>query len=329
VTTETFAPWSKLSVRAKRRFFFLLLALGLLLVSGAALAWQAIGLAALSPAKPIPVDLQSASSQLSGEARVVPLRIGVAAMISPKITYTYYEKLLKRAGDILGRPVELVQRKSYQEMNDLLYRRKIDAAFVCSGPYITGHHEFGMELLVAPVSHGKQVYHSYIIVREDSGIRSVDDLRGRSFAFTDPNSNSGCLAPRHLLAGRGQTPGTFFGRCFYSYSHDNSIQAVKKGTADGAAVDSIIWEFAKDLDESLARQIKIVWESPPYGIPPIVVHPDLAEADKVRLRNLFLHLHEDEIARRFLQELRIDCFDRTTDTNYASVRQMIRETPTK
>ncbi|HEV3146863.1 MAG TPA: phosphate/phosphite/phosphonate ABC transporter substrate-binding protein, partial [Gemmataceae bacterium] len=284
---------------------------------------------ALSPAKTISVDLQSASSQPSGEAGPVPLRIGVAAMISPKITYTYYEKLLKRAGEILGRRVEIVQRKSYQEMNDLLNRREIDMAFVCAGPYVTGHDQFGMELLVAPVSHGKQVYHSYIIVREDSGIRSVDDLRGRTFAYTDPDSNSGCLAPRHLLAGRGQTPGTFFGRCFYSYSHDNSIQAVIKGTADGAAVDSIIWEFAKDLDPSLASQIKIVWQSPAYGIPPIVVHPNVAETEKERLRHLLLHLHEDESARRFMQELRIDRFDRTTDTNYESVRQMLREIPIK
>jgi len=311
-----------------KRAFSILLTLGVLIVSGLALAWLAGGLAALSSAKTVRVDLLSESPQ-SGEAWPVPLRIGVAAMISPKTTYTYYEKLLQRAGVIVGRPVELVQRKSYQEMNELLKRRELDAAFVCAGPYVAGHDQFGMELLVAPVSHGKQVYHSYIIVREDSGIRSVDDLHGRTFAFTDPDSNSGCLAPRHLLAGRDQTPNTFFGRCFYSYSHDNSIQAVLKGTADGAAVDSIIWEFAKDLDPALARQIKIVWESPPYGIPPIVVHPDLAEAEKERLRQLFLHLHEDESAHKFMQELRIDRFERTKDSNYESVRQMLRETPIK
>jgi phosphonate transport system substrate-binding protein len=299
----------------KRNFSLLLLTLGILLVSGAALIWWAVGMAALSPAKAIPVDLQSAAWQPSGEARSVTLRIGVAAMISPKTTHIYYEQLLKRAGDILGRPVELVQRKSYQQMNDLLKRREIDAAFVCAGPYVTGHDEFGMELLVAPISHGKQVYHSYLIVRADSGIRSVDDLRGRTFAFTDPASNSGCLAPRHLLAGRGQTPATFFGRCFYSYSHDNSIEAVLKGTAD--------------VDPSLASQIKIVWQSPAYGIPPIVVHPGLAEADKEKLRQLFLHLHEDEFARRCMQELRIERFELTTDSNYESIRQMIRETPTK
>jgi phosphonate transport system substrate-binding protein len=313
----------------KRSFTHLLLALGVLIISGATLAWWAVGMAALSPTKAIPVDFQSASLESSGQVRAVPLRIGVAAMISPKATHTYYEKLLNRVGEKLGRPVELVQRKSYQEMNDLLKQRAIDVAFVCAGPYVLGHDQFGLELLVAPVSHGKQVYHSYIIVREDSGIRAVDDLRGRTFAFTDPDSNSGCMAPKHLLAGRGQTPGTFFGNCFYSYSHDNSIQAVMKGNADGAAVDSIIWEFAKDLDPSLAKQIKIVWVSPPYGIPPIVVHPDLAEAEKTQLRHLFLHLHEDEIARRFLQELRIDRFDLTTDTNYDSVRKMMRETPAK
>jgi phosphonate transport system substrate-binding protein len=254
----------------------------------------------------------------------ITLRIAVAAMTAPKATQEHYGKLMARLGELLGgRPAQLVQRKTYQETNDLLEQRQIDVAFVCSGAYVVGHKKFGMELLAAPVVGGKQVHFSYLIVRADSGIKSLEQLRGKTFAFADPNSNTGYVLPTALLAGRGETPASYFGHTFYSYSHDNSIKAVVKGTADATAVDSLVWDHSAALDPSLASTLHILHKSPPYAIPPVVVHPAMPVGDKTLLRNLFLSLHTDAEARGHLEQLRIDRFDRVEDRQYDTVREMV------
>lgn len=250
------------------------------------------------------------------------LRVAVAAMISPAITRQYYEDLLKLIGAKVGRRVEFIQRKSYAEVNEMLEKREVELAFVCSGPYVQGHAKFGMEIVAVPVVNGEKVYYSYIIAGKAGGIRAFEDLKGRKFAFTDPDSNTGCLVPRFMLAQRNVKPETFFSGTFYTHSHDNSVRAVATGLAEGAAVDSLIWEFMNATDPTFTSQTRIVLKSPPYGIPPVVVHPALDASLKRDLKSLLLTLHTDATARPLLQHLRIERFEEGSDDLYQTVREM-------
>ncbi len=138
------------------------------------------------------------------------MKIAIAAMISPEKTRESYMDLITLIGRRMGRSVDIVQKKTYAQVNDLVESKDVDFAFVCSGPYTLGKQKFGMEILVVPVAYGQKVYYSYIIARADSKVASFDDLRGKRFAFTDPNSNTGCLVPRYMLGVRNETPETFF-----------------------------------------------------------------------------------------------------------------------
>jgi len=251
-----------------------------------------------------------------------PLRIAIGAMISPEITREYFQKLLEMIGERVGRRVVFSQRRTYAETNALIKAHDVDVALVCAGPYTEGRDDFGMEMLVVPESHGQTVYHSYILARKDSSIESFDDLRGKRFAFTDPNSNTGCLVPTYMLAKRGETPEFYFSETFFSGSHDNSIKAVANGLADGTAVDSLIWEFMNIVDPKETSRTKIIEKSPAYGIPPIVVHPDLDEKLKQKLKAAFLSIHEDPEAIPFLHKIQIDRFVEGNDSQYDSVREM-------
>ncbi len=250
------------------------------------------------------------------------LRVAVATMISPKETENSYFELLRLVGKHVGREVRFFQRKTYAEVNDLLERREIDLAFVCSEPYVNGHKRFGMELLAVPVVHGNTVYHSYFIVRRDGPIKDMDGLRGLRFAFADPDSNTGYLVPTYVLRLRGETPKSFFGETFFTHSHDNSIKAVADGLADGAAVDSLVWEYINATNPTDTARTRIIDKSPPYGIPPVVVHPALSSELKQQLREVFLHLHEDPQAAPLLKNLQIDRFVTGNDAMYDSVRKM-------
>lgn len=252
------------------------------------------------------------------------LRIAAGAMVSPKKTRRQYDDLLRLIADRVQRRALLTQRKTYAEINDMIERRQVDVAFVCSAPYVEGKAKFQMELLVVPVTYGTTTYHSYTIVHRDSPANSFDDLRGKVFALTDPDSNSGCLVPKYMLAQRGETLESFFGEFYYTYAHDNAIRAVAEGMADGAAVDSVIWEYLQETDPTHTALTRVVEKSPPYGSPPVVVHPDLDADLKGRLREAFLTLHEDQQARSILRTLRIDRFAEVDDAAYDSIRRMRR-----
>lgn len=251
-----------------------------------------------------------------------PLRIAVAAMTSPKSTFDYYQEILVYIGERTGRPVELVQRETYQEINDLIEQGQLDMAFVCTGAYIEGHDTFGMEILAAPVVYGEPVYYSYTIVDADSAATALADLRGASFAFTDPISNTGTLVPTYLLGQLGETPDTFFGEYIYTYSHDRSIEAVADGLVDGAAVDSLIYDYMLANDDPAIEGTRILATSEPYGIPPVVVHPDLDNELKRQLRSILLEMHADTEGRAILSAIKIDRFEVIGDSAYDSVREM-------
>lgn len=256
------------------------------------------------------------------QAEVLPLRVAVAAVISPKGTVESYAPLLDYLSRELDRPVELVQRRTYAEVNDLIERGEVDLAFVCTSAYVAGHRDFGMKLIAAPQVDGETVYHSYLIVPADSAATSMADLRNKVFAFTDPMSNTGRLYPTYLVQQLGETPQTFFRRTFFTYSHDDAIRAVAAGLADGAAVDSLVYEFAVARDAELAARTKVIHHSPPFGSPPVVVNPDISPKLQAELETLILELDDRAEGRQILNMLGVDRFTVVDDAAYDSVRAL-------
>lgn len=251
-----------------------------------------------------------------------PLRVAVAAVISPKGTVESYSELLNYIGRKLERPVELVQRQTYAEVNDLVQRGQVDLAFVCTSAYIAGQRDFGMELLAAPQVNGETVYYSLTIVPSTSPARSMFDLRGKVFAFTDPLSLSGRVYPTSQVHALGETPETFFERTFFTYSHDNAIRAVANQVADGANVDSLVYDFFAARDPEMARRTRVIERSPAFGIPPVVVNPQLHPQLKALLREILLNADQDAQGRAILKGLMIDRFVVVSDRIYDSARAL-------
>lgn len=276
--------------------------------------------------EPLPtIRLRKLSPLPTVNTQVRPLRVAVAAIISPEGTLESYQPLLQYLEKKVGRPVELVQRRTYAEVNDLIRRDEVDIAFVCTRAYVIGKREFGMELLAIPEVHGQRVYYSQIIVRADLPAHSFRDLRGTVFAFTDPLSNTGYLYPNVLLHRLGERPETFFARTFFTYGHDNSISAVAEGIADAASVDSIVLDYAIKRDPSLTTRLRVLQTSPPFGMPPVVVSPELRPQAKALLRNILLTMHTDPEGQAALKVLEIDRFVPGRDSDYDSIRQMEAE----
>ncbi|GBD85898.1 phosphate-import protein PhnD precursor [bacterium BMS3Abin02] len=259
----------------------------------------------------------------AGGGQVKPLRIAVAAILSPEGNIENYGALADYLSSKLERPVEIVQRRTYQEINDLLKSGEVDVGFVCTSAYVAGHDQFGLRLLVAPEIEDRTVYYSELIVPYDSTAKDMSDLRGVVFAFTDPISTTGRIYPTYLVEQLGETPETFFARTFFTYSHDRAIKAVAAGVADAAGVDSLVLDYALRRDPNLASQIKVIDRSPAFTIPPVVVSPDVSPRQAAELRDLLLSISTDPAGVTVLAALGIDGFVPIADSAYDGVREVI------
>lgn len=253
------------------------------------------------------------------------LKVAVSAMISPKETFSTYRNLLGYIGDHLNYKIQLIQRKTYGEINELFLKQQIDLAFICSGPYAVGKEKYGFEALATPVIRGNPFYQSYLIVNKNSSIEKIEDLRGEVFAMTDPASNTGAMIPVYWLAKMGEKPETFFKNVTYTYSHDNSILAVARSLVDGAAVDGMIWEYYNVRDPLNTSQTRVIKKSIPFGSPPFVASKYLAHKIKEKARDLLLDMHQDPKGMPILKELMIDRFVSPKDTWYQPVREIKKQ----
>ncbi len=252
------------------------------------------------------------------------LRFGIAGLMSPVATFERYRDLLGYLENQLDLQIDSWQRKTYQEINELLVRGRLDAAFLGAGGYARVNSPGRLSLVAVPEIRGRLSFRAYIIVRRDSPVQSFTGLRGRSFAFTDPLSASGWLYPVWKLARLGSNPDEFFSRAIYTYGHDRSIKAVVQGLVDAASVSSLVFDLVAERDPAQAARLRIIDRSAWMANPPVVVRSGLDPSLKLGLANALLEMHRNPEGRRILAGLRIDRFRESAPERYEPVKEMIR-----
>lgn len=282
---------------------------------------------AACPATPYPeqeVDLapKAAAAASQPSPQPAPLRFSVAAMLSPRGSLDAYSDLFELMGRRLGRRVEFVQRKTYREVNDLLLAGQVDAAIVCTGGYLELERTAPgrVELIAVPVVGGRDTYHSYVLVPAQSTARSLADLEGRRFAFTDELSLTGRAYVIDWIRRHRGDPSDFFGDVQITRSHDRSIEAVARGVVDGACVDSLIFDEMVRTQPALGRAIRRIDTSPPFGSPPVVASSAAPPGLRKAIRDVLLAMQADEEGRRALGAIGFDRFAPVAPSHYAGAR---------
>ncbi len=247
------------------------------------------------------------------------LNFAVGSMISAEESLVYYGELAKFLAKALGKKARLIQRKTYGDVNDLILRGQVDLAFVCTGPYLELEGR-GIRALLVPIVRGRDHYRSYIIVRKDSGIKDIMGLWRKRFGLVDELSLTGKLYPERLLLSMGEKLERFFSYYFFTHSHDRSIEAVTMGLADGAAVDSLVWEQLAASRPSLTRALKVIHRSSPFGIPPLVMSPGAEPSFRERVVAALTGMHLDPEGKKVLSHLHIDRFEKPRPDLYESAK---------
>lgn len=127
------------------------------------------------------------------------LRVAVASVISPMENVNLYGDLLNLLSKRIQMQVQMIQRQNYNDTNRLIENGDVQVAFICSGALLgKDKNEQAERILVAPEIAGSAKYRSYIIVPSHSAVHFLTELQGQSFAYMDPLSFSGHIAPRYI-----------------------------------------------------------------------------------------------------------------------------------
>jgi phosphonate transport system substrate-binding protein len=215
----------------------------------------------------------------------------------------------------LGRTVQLIKRRTYQEITALLLSGQLDAAWICDDPYV--QHEDQFALLAVPLYRHEPLYQTYVIVSEGSKAQSFDDIRGTVHAFSDPDSTSGFLVTRSLLALRHTTPAQFFRAFFFTYGHRNVVRAVATGLAESGSIDGYVWDVMREREPELINKTRVVYTSEKLGFPPIVGLKSAQETTTAKaISAAFLEMPADPLGRQILSILELDGFTKADPDLY-------------
>ena len=217
----------------------------------------------------------------------------------------------------------------YTGVIEAMRAKKLDAAFFAPGAYVLAEREAKARVILKVIRKGKGYFYAVIFTRKDSGIKSLQDLKNRTFAFGDPDSLSGSLYPKLMFLKEGINPDTFFKRVYYAGGHDATVLAVFNKEVDAGATfandrqgNDAAWDlFLKNPEER--SQIQALAYSKPLPSDNIAVANGLDASLVNRLRLAFVHLSKTRSGLAQLRRLYgIDGFVPATPAEYAPIREV-------
>lgn len=218
----------------------------------------------------------------------------------------------------IGMPVVPFVATDYNGIIEALRSGKLDVAYLGPFSYVLATSVADVEAFSVAVTKktGQSAYKSVILARKDSGIHSLADLKGHTFAFVDPSSASGHLFPKAGLEQAGFAPDSLFKRVIFSGSHDASILAVENKKVDAAAVADRI--FASAVAKGVVKQddFEIVWSSKPIPESPMVWRKALDPQLKKKIADALASIKDVPWGDQGV----LNGFQPTTDASYDVVR---------
>jgi phosphonate transport system substrate-binding protein len=242
-----------------------------------------------------------ALSQEDWRKRFPELRMGVSSAENEEMAMQRTLPVAAYLSKRFGVPVRVYRVADYAGLVEGMRGGNIE--FSRFGPAVYARGRLVMGDRLVPIlrdvdNNGAEGYYSVIIVKAESDIRSITDLKGKVLAFADPNSASGNAFPRFYLRKQGIDVGTFFKATPYSGSHDNSVRAVVNGQFDAGAV---FWtnETSGIVQRLEARNMvpkgstRIIWKSPLIPNSPLCVRADLPGELVELIRSSFIAMKDE------------------------------------
>lgn len=246
-----------------------------------------------------------------------PVRFGHAYGENSAVIFNKFAPLIHLLSGELDRKVVFVLTNTYEEMQLGYLNQEIDMGIINAYSYIKIMDSPFLVPVAARVKENDKNYRSLFIARKDSGIKTIEDLKGKSFAFGDPYSTSSFLVPLYHLDKMGIVPERFFSKTVTIPKQDSIIYSILNRTVDCGALASFIFN---EQEESLKERFGIIFESNPFPLGPFVVNSSLGKETVEKTRKFLLNLANTEEGRRALAQADLDPFMDVKKSDYDWLR---------
>ena len=236
----------------------------------------------VSHSSPPPVD----------EKNLPPLKIGILPMQNAKNQQQIIKRFDKYLEKSLNRKIEVKVAKNYNEAVNWLVQEQVDIAYLGQVTYLEALDKGAkIEPLVAPIDKntGQPWYRSCIIIKSDSYIKTLTDLRGKRVAFVDKSSTSGYLMPLAAFKKLHIDPEQDFSKLIYTGNHTKSMEALENGIVDAVATNIPSYLKQQKTGKLASGNSRILWESKPLPTFPIVVSQKLPTELIKQLKQAFIN----------------------------------------
>jgi phosphonate transport system substrate-binding protein len=268
-----------------------------------------------------------ALSLMLGAATALAQVLRVSAI--PDEAPTELQRKFKPLGEYLeketGLKVVFTPVSDYAAVVEGLAAKKIDLAWLGGFTFVQAKLRTNGEALPIVQRAEDEVFTSKFIVPADSPVRSLSELKGKTFAFGSPSSTSGHLMPRFFLLQDGIDPDKDFARIAFSGAHDATVAFVASGRADAGVLNASVMDKLLEKGDANAGRIRVIATTPPYYDYNWTVRPGLDAALREKIANAFLKLDPADPAHKELMALqRASKFVRTTTANYDGIERAAR-----
>lgn len=192
---------------------------------------------------------------------------------------------------------------SYAAVIEGMGAGNIDIGWLAPLSYVLAHDKYDVEVLLITQRYGKFTYKGQINVRADSGIETLEDLKGKKFAFTDPVSTSGYLYPYALFKANGINPETDFAEAVFVGSHTTGVLAVYNGQVDASASYDDARGTLADSFPDIKDVVKVIAYTDEIPNDTVSVRKDLPEDIKQKLADGLVAISETDKGKEVLNTI--------------------------
>ena len=248
------------------------------------------------------------------------IKFGYPSGENSAVIFNKYSSLLNLLSEKLGKKVLFVPKKTYKEMLTGFLSNEIEMGILNAYPFISLMDYPDLVPIAARVKEHSKNYRTYFIVRKDSNIMNIRDLKNRSFAFGDPYSTSSFLVPRYQLDKLNIVPQDFFRKTVIIPKQDSIIYSILNKTIDGGAVASFIFNEQR---EDLKKNFRIIHKTRQYPLGPFVVNTRIGKTNIEKTKEFLLSLENTEEGRNALSKAGLDPFEEVQKSDYNWLKEIV------
>jgi len=232
-----------------------------------------------------------------------------------------YEPIAEYLSERIHAHVELVVLSRYGNIIENFVSNGLDGAFFGSFTGALAQRKLSVEAIARPeYPDGTSTYHGLLFVRKDSGISSVEDMKGKRFAFVDKATTAGWLLPLYYFKTHGvDDPTQWLKESYFTGTHEGAIEDVLERKADIGAAKNTVFLMLAGNDPRITDELVILAVSPDVPENALCVRSNLDESLKRRLQDALLGMDENAAGRAILHAFGAARFIPTSEDDYAPV----------